>query len=200
MGQSDSKNRIFTIPNLLSLLRLVMIPFILYFYLAKGNTVAAFILVLLSGVTDLMDGYIARHFNQISELGKILDPIADKLTELAFFICLLTRWPLVWLLLAVSILRELIVPATGMAVIRYCGVVTGSRWYGKVSTFVLYIVVLLLFLFPGMPAPLANGMILVCVALSLLATILYARMYIGMLVAEKKRRKAEAEAAEAKIE
>ncbi len=199
MGQSDSKNRIFTIPNLLSLLRLVMIPFILYFYLVKGNTTAAFVLVLLSGITDLMDGYIARHFNQISELGKILDPIADKLTQLAMYICLLNH-RLIWLLIVVSVLRELVVPAVGYAVIRYCGVVTGSRWYGKVSTFIIYVVVLLLFLFPSMPEAWADALILLCAAFSLLALVLYAKMYIGMLAAEKKRRKAEAEAAEAKTE
>lgn len=199
MGQTDSKNRIFTIPNLLSLLRLVMIPFILYFYLAKGNAIAAFVLVLLSGITDLMDGYIARRFNQISELGKILDPIADKLTQLAMYICLLNH-RLIWLLIVVSVLRELVVPVVGYAVIRYCGVVTGSRWYGKVSTFIIYVVVLLLFLFPTMPEAWADVLILICAAFSLLALVLYAKMYIGMLATEKKRRKAEAENAETKTE
>ena len=189
------KNQIFTIPNLLSLLRLIMVPFILYFYIEQQNYPVAVVLVVLSGVTDLMDGYIARHFNQISELGKILDPIADKLTQLALFLCLL-RYRLIWVLIAVSVLRELVVPAVGYAVIRYCGVVTGSRWYGKVSTFIIYVVVLILFIFPGIPEIWADVLILICAGFSLLALILYAKMYIGMLAAEKKRREAEKNKAE----
>ncbi len=69
-----------TIPNILSLFRIIVIPFFVFFFLS-GNYVVAVSIIFISGLTDLFDGKIARHFNQISELGKLLDPAADKLTQ-----------------------------------------------------------------------------------------------------------------------
>ena len=72
-----------TIPNLLSLLRIIVIPFFAYFFI-KGNALWAIIVLFLSGVSDFLDGKIARKFNQVSDLGKVLDPVADKLTSISF--------------------------------------------------------------------------------------------------------------------
>ena len=77
-----------SIPNLISLFRIVLIPFILWAY-SQNRAILAVGLVAASGATDMVDGYIARRFNQITVLGKVLDPIADKLTQiaLAFILC-----------------------------------------------------------------------------------------------------------------
>lgn len=79
--------KIFTIPNILSLFRICLVPLIIYTYLFTELNILAGCLIILSGITDIVDGYIARHFNQISDLGKVLDPFADKLTLISILFC-----------------------------------------------------------------------------------------------------------------
>ena len=88
MNRIFNKKDILTIPNLLSLFRLLMIPVIVWLYVKEKNYYAAAAMVLISGATDIADGIIARKFNMISDFGKILDPMADKLTQGALIICL----------------------------------------------------------------------------------------------------------------
>lgn len=92
--EKDDRGRVITIPNLLSLLRLCLIPVIVWLYLVRGNQFAAGCLMVLSGLTDVMDGRIARRFHMVSDLGKALDPIADKATQAAVLICLIAKFPL----------------------------------------------------------------------------------------------------------
>ena len=80
------KDQIFTIPNLLSIIRLILIPIIVWLYCEKQNYNAAVAVIVVSGATDITDGFIARHFNMVSDFGKILDPVADKLTQAAVII------------------------------------------------------------------------------------------------------------------
>ena len=83
---------IFTIPNILSMFRLLLLPVIVYMYMNQKDYVLTGILLLISGLTDLLDGYIARTFNMMSDLGKILDPVADKATQAVVLLCLMTRF------------------------------------------------------------------------------------------------------------
>ena len=83
---------IFTIPNILSVFRLLLLPVIVYTYMNQKDYVLTGILLLISGLTDLLDGYIARTFNMMSDLGKILDPVADKATQAVVLLCLMTRF------------------------------------------------------------------------------------------------------------
>ena len=78
------------IPNLLTLLRIVIIPFFIYFFVKENSSVCA-ILFLVSGVSDALDGFLARHCRWESDLGKILDPIADKLSYATVFFCLCSK-------------------------------------------------------------------------------------------------------------
>ena len=87
----SSQSRILTIPNLLSFFRLCLIPVFMWLYCVEKNYLWTGIILILSGLTDTVDGIIARKFNMISDLGKVLDPIADKLTQAAMLFCLLTR-------------------------------------------------------------------------------------------------------------
>ena len=93
---------------------------------------------MLSGLTDLADGYIARRFHRISNLGKILDPVADKLTQAAMLICLFTRFPHMLLLIVIMAGKELYMAVSGCLVIRKTGKVHGADWHGKIVTFLLY--------------------------------------------------------------
>ncbi len=74
-----TKSQVFSIPNILSFVRIAFIPFIIWSYLA-GNEILSAVLIAISLLTDMLDGFIARKFNMVTPLGKALDPIADKLT------------------------------------------------------------------------------------------------------------------------
>lgn len=100
-------NQNLTVPNAMSVFRILVIPFFAYFFL-KGNLTAAIVALGLSGLSDALDGMIARHFNQITELGKMLDPLADKLTQGTVAICIAVHYPSIWPLLALLVLKELV--------------------------------------------------------------------------------------------
>lgn len=76
-----------TIPNLLSVIRIILVPFFAYFYM-NGKIGVSIVILVLSGLSDFFDGKIARKFNQISELGKLLDPVADKITQITLALLL----------------------------------------------------------------------------------------------------------------
>ncbi|MBQ7954069.1 MAG: CDP-alcohol phosphatidyltransferase family protein, partial [Clostridia bacterium] len=97
-----------SIPNILSIFRLVLIPFFTYYIVVKDNFLVAGILLVISGVTDYFDGYIARKFNMKTNLGKILDPLADKLTQLIAVICLAIKgYAVMWFLAVFLFLKDL---------------------------------------------------------------------------------------------
>ena len=138
MNEMDTKKKILTIPNILSMIRIVMIPIIVWLYVVEKNYAWAGGLLIFSGVTDVVDGFIARHFHMISDLGKVLDPIADKLTQATVLVCLLMRFPLMALPLAMMVLKETFMSVTGLLVIRRTGVVISADWHGKAATVLLY--------------------------------------------------------------
>lgn len=139
----DKRNRILTIPNLLSAFRLALVPVIVWLYCGRGDYHLTAWVLLLSGATDIVDGFIARRFDMVSDLGKVLDPVADKLTQAAALACLLTRFRAVWWLLAVLVVKEGVMAAMGILVIKRTGVVHGARWHGKLATCLIYAVILL---------------------------------------------------------
>lgn len=87
---NDKSKRIFTIPNILSMIRILLIPVFIALYM-NGYGLQAGIILVVSGLTDTADGYIARHYDQITNIGKVLDPIADKLTQGVTAICMCIR-------------------------------------------------------------------------------------------------------------
>ncbi|MFR6641358.1 MAG: CDP-alcohol phosphatidyltransferase family protein [Christensenellales bacterium] len=116
----DYDKRIITIPNILTAIRLLLIPFFVWQYLS-GKFVAATIIVVVSGVTDVIDGIIARKFNMVSALGKALDPIADKLTQICVMLCLVRAFPKIWFPLALLIVKEFISGILGLMIITRTG-------------------------------------------------------------------------------
>ena len=89
--KKDNSKKIFTIPNIISMFRLLLIPVFIFSYVILKNDLLTVILLTVSGISDMLDGWIARRFNMVSELGKALDPIADKLTQLSMILCLIFR-------------------------------------------------------------------------------------------------------------
>lgn len=174
------KGQVFTLPNLLSLLRLLMIPLIVMLY-RSGKFAAAAGMVVISGLTDVADGIIAREFGLVSDLGKILDPVADKLTQAALIFCLISRYDRMRWLLVLFAVKEIVMVISGIAVIRKKDMVNSAQWFGKLATFVIYAVMFLLFLFPGIPERAADGMILGCIAVILLSWTKYLAFYRRLL-------------------
>lgn len=133
------KNRkILTIPNLLSLLRLIMIPQLMWLYLRKQDYVQTVILLALSGATDILDGIIARKFNMISDFGKAFDPVADKLTQMAMLYCVGTTFPEIRFLLILLVVKEVLSGIMSLISIKKTGQVQGAQWHGKAVTVLLY--------------------------------------------------------------
>ena len=97
---------------------------------------------MLSGVTDVVDGYIARHFGMISDFGKVFDPIADKLTQVVMLYCLITRFPLMILPFIIMVIKETFAGVTGLLTVRKLNKVLGAVWHGKVTTLLLYAMML----------------------------------------------------------
>lgn len=167
------KNQVFTIPNLLSLVRLLLIPLIVWFYAGKQNYGCALAVLIASGITDVVDGYIARKYHMVSNFGKVLDPVADKLTQMATLACLLTRFPHMWLPLGVLLVKEIFSGIVGLYAIKKSGQVKGADWHGKVTTALLYAVMGLHMLLPNIRVPLSKSLMLVCVAMMCLSWVLY---------------------------
>ncbi len=181
MNRIFNKKDILTIPNLLSLFRLLMIPVIVWLYVKEKNYYAAAAMVLISGATDIADGIIARKFNMISDFGKILDPMADKLTQGALIICLSFKYPkMIWLVVLLGV-KEFIMALLGYITIKSKDSVNSAKWYGKVGTFVLFVSMILMILIPDLPIVFVYILTILCAGVQGLALFMYIRFYIKIL-------------------
>lgn len=171
-----SKKEIFTIPNLMGYFRILLIPVFCYLYWT-AETVSDYLwatgVVLLSSLTDMFDGMIARHFHMVTELGKALDPIADKLTHAALAFCLATRYPLMWALIALMAVKEGYMGIMGLRFLRVGKKLDGAMWFGKVCTALLFIVLLLLFLVPNLPLVAVNTLIGITMGVMAFTLVMY---------------------------
>ncbi len=132
-----------TIPNILSFFRIVLIVPFVYFFLEKNYVLAA-VMLILSGLSDACDGFIARKFNQVTELGKMLDPIADKLTLIAIMVCITIFSPIVLPVMIVLILKDVIMIIGGSRLVKTGIAPPAAKWYGKLGTFMFYVSVCLI--------------------------------------------------------
>lgn len=127
------------IPNALTIVRFILIPFIVY-YILTGQYIAGFVILTISGLTDILDGFIARKFNFITNFGKLIDPLADKATQIAVLASLTFKGivPL-WILMIVFI-KEILMVA-GASFLYGKKLVVSSRWYGKLATVLFYVAI-----------------------------------------------------------
>lgn len=169
----EKKSRVLTVPNLLSAFRLLLVPVIVWLYCGEENYPLTACALLLSGATDIADGFIARRFHMVSDLGKVLDPVADKLTQAAALACLLTRFPAVWWLLGVLMGKEIIMASMGIFVIRRTGVVHGAEWHGKLATCLIYAAIFLHIVWYYIPTAASWTLVAAGVAGILLSLVLY---------------------------
>lgn len=125
------------VPNALSVVRILLVPVFLVLYL-NGLDWWAFGVLVASGLTDALDGFIARRFHQITDCGKLLDPISDKLTQVAVVVALATRFDEMLPLAILCLVKESCQAVGGAIMLKRRGEVRGSKWFGKVSTVVFY--------------------------------------------------------------
>jgi CDP-diacylglycerol--glycerol-3-phosphate 3-phosphatidyltransferase len=189
-----TKEEIFTIPNLLSMFRLVLAGLFLGIYqkyggMAEKKELLTGILIL-SGITDFLDGKIARKFHMVSEVGKILDPIADKVTQGVLIFCLLSKYSLAKGVFALFLVKECYMAVMGTKTIMKLKMNDGAKWYGKISTAVFYTVMFVLIFYQNITERTANQLILCCGGCMLLAFIMYAHQY-NILLNEKMENKNE---------
>lgn len=147
---TDWRKEIQTIPNLLSIFRIFLLPIYLYFVLRQSFYIAGAVIVV-SGLSDYLDGGIARRYNQVTDLGKVLDPFADKLTQLFLILSMAWYRPWLWLLFGLFLIKEGFMFVAGLIGLSKNIKLSGVKWYGKVATAVIYVGMILLLLFPELP-------------------------------------------------
>ena len=151
----DWKKEIFTIPNLLSLFRILLIPVYMVIYLNAQEATDYYIaggILAVSCLTDLIDGKVARRFNMITNLGKFLDPLADKLTQFALILCLAMRYEFLWYVVGLFFVKESFqLIAGGCRLLKKGTMLKGALFSGKICTTILFVSLIVLVLFPNIP-------------------------------------------------
>lgn len=160
------------IPNILSTFRIILIPF--YFIaILQNQKVTAGIILIVSGLTDLLDGYLARRFNWITDIGKLLDPLADKLTQTAIslsFIFLIKKYVIFfWIIL----IKDGLMMIGSYYSYRKNIKISSAKWFGKVATFTFYITMILIILMPQMPDIIKTTLLTLVVVLSVFSMVMY---------------------------
>lgn len=167
------RDEILTVPNMLSIVRILLIPVIVYLYCFKHDNIATLIWVIISTLTDIADGFIARRFNMITDFGKFIDPVADKATQLTVFACLVTEFPLMLLPFIVLLVKELGSLLLRLYVYKQTEIVEGAKWHGKASTGIVILIVTLHLAWADIPSALSLGVIIFSTAFMLFSGTLY---------------------------
>ncbi|GGG84281.1 CDP-alcohol phosphatidyltransferase family protein [Paenibacillus radicis (ex Gao et al. 2016)] len=176
------------LPNMLTSLRFVMIPFYVVVF-AKGHLIPAFLVVALAGVTDILDGYIARRSGQVTAVGMMLDPLADKLMFITVIVSLLLAGYISWGAAGAIFLRDIGMIAGGLF-FHFRGKKTvPANWMGKLTTVLFYIGIMFVFF----KAPFAEVYLWVVIAFSFVTSV----MYIVLFQALNKMKQAELPPADA---
>ena len=177
-AQQADTHRILTVPNLLSFFRILLIPVIICLYF-KEQYWWAFGLLVLSGATDVVDGWIARTFHVVSDFGKAIVPVADKLTQIALLLCLMPMK--YWWMVAILITKEASIGILTLIALRRTHSVYSAGWYGKICTVVIYLSMFVLILWRDADPTFVLVDAIVCSALIALAFVLYLIRYTVIL-------------------
>lgn len=176
------KKEILTVPNLLSLFRLGLLPVYVHVYLRAAHSRAYLLaggLMALSCLTDLLDGWIARKLDQVTTLGKILDPLADKITQFTLTLCLSLKYPVLHPVLMLLVVKEIFQLTVGLFFFLKGQMLPGALMAGKICTTVLFISLIGLVLLPELPAAAVRMIALVDGVFLLLSFVSYILAYFG---------------------
>ena len=178
-----TKDQVLTIPNAMSALRLILIPFIIWMYVEERYAISVG-LVVLSAVSDMLDGVVARKLNMISDLGKFLDPVCDKLTHAALLVCLMTTHRHIYILFIILAVKELAMLGMGLVLFHKHDEVNSAKWYGKLCTVVFEGTLMGLMLFPNANENTVHMLMLLCAAVLLFSLTMYSIFYLRHIFAK----------------
>ena len=181
MQENTYSKRIITIPNILTVFRMILIPVYIYLYSYLNNGTASAVVLIVAGLTDVLDGFIARTWHMESELGRVLDPVADKLMQTVMCISLSFKYPIFFWSLVFFAVKETTLLLLGYSYMKKTGIVNSARWYGKASSVVHYFVVGTLILSPMILPYTAYVLIWICMATHAVSLVLYIVFYIQSL-------------------
>lgn len=181
MDKDKYLNKVITIPNILSLFRVLLIPLIIWMYCYANNYLCTLIVIVVSGLTDVIDGFIARRFNMISNVGKIFDPLADKLTQITIINCLITTYKYMIIPLLVLIVKDLFVAILSFIVVKKTGIVTGAKWYGKLCTVILFLMSIVHMIWFNIPLFVSWVIVIISSVMIITSGLLYGFMDIKLL-------------------
>ena len=176
------EDAIITIPNILSIVRICLIPVYMYLYFT-GRYWQSIIVIAASALTDILDGFIARTFHMESTLGRALDPVADKLSQFTLLLCLLTRFPHMIFPAVLIAVKEITSGILGLVTMKKTGVVKGAVWHGKLTTVLLYAMMMLHIVWYDITPLVSDITIAVCVVMMLISFVLYTIRYFKTLKA-----------------
>ncbi len=179
-----TRKEICTVPNLLSTLRLCLAIVFLGIFERYGVREYRGVLVLLmfaAAATDVLDGRIARSFDSVSRVGRVLDPVADKAMQGVMLACLVPRFPLAKLILILFVIKECYMTVAGWKVLMETRETIEVQWHGRLNTAVTYVVVLLLLTWPGLPYSTCNVLIGACAVCMMISFYMYAVQFREML-------------------
>lgn len=175
---------IFSIPNIISYIRIIFMPIFVYTNVTAVTQRDYFIssvMLFLLAITDFLDGYIARKYNMVTEVGKALDPVADKLFQLAIAVCLVYKVPGMGIILVIFLIKEGVLSFCSIYyLLRYKRKMDGAMWFGKVSTAIFYTMTFLMVLLPPLH-PHIYYVMEVVMAISLgISFVLYNKFFIDL--------------------
>jgi cardiolipin synthase len=172
MKKRNLTKEIFAIPNVLCYFRIALIPVFCVLYLG-GNYYLAAIVLAIASITDKLDGTIARKFNMVTDLGKIIDPIADKLMQFAVALCLISSYPLMIVLAVALVIKELYMGIKGLLNLKSGQKIYSALWFGKMCTVVLFISMIILVMLPNEEVIIANTLIIINLVFMLFSLVMY---------------------------
>lgn len=175
MNNNKFLKDIFTVPNIISIMRICFIPFIIYYY-QMNNFPFMLMILIISGLSDILDGIIARKFNLITDLGRILDPLADKFTQIATCYCLMSRYKTMVIFFIVLLFKETIMAILGIIVIKKKET-QNSKWYGKLSTIMIFITIIIHLLYPQISYNLSLLIIIITICFMIFSLVNYLYYY-----------------------
>lgn len=176
----DLKKDVFTIPNMLSVFRLLLVPVYISIYLNATEAYHYYIaggILAVSCLTDMIDGKIARKFNMHSVLGQLLDPLADKVTQFALILCLAIRYPILWVLIGLFVVKELYQIIAMVVAANKGKMLKGALMSGKISTTILFVSLIAMIVFPNIPENIVSIIAYVDIGILSIAFVDYILVY-----------------------
>jgi cardiolipin synthase len=181
------KSKLKHIPNILSGIRILLVPVFVYLFFEHypERIYIPLGVFLFAGITDIIDGYLARRNNWITNLGKLLDPLADKLMECSVLVCFAVKMPVLWWLAGMFVLKELFMICGALIVLKKIKITVKSHWYGKITTAVFYAIAFLVFVF-GLDGITAVAIFIPAMILEIFCVVMYVRDTLRMNAEYKK--------------